>query len=76
MGTFMTFSLHVHFIVNKFKTFGMALNVLSINNNLGVDIEFRSPLNIVIGFLRPWLYSCIAIVLKQEVQLAIKKHLN
>ncbi len=49
----MTFSLHVHFIVNKFKTFGMALNVLSINNNLGVDIEFRSPLNIVIGFLRP-----------------------
>jgi hypothetical protein len=27
----------------------MALNVLSINNNLGVDIEFRSPLNIVIG---------------------------
>jgi hypothetical protein len=39
---------------------------------LGHDIESKSPWNFLLGFVKLQLYSCIPIALKQEVQLTFK----
>jgi hypothetical protein len=46
------------------------------SNNLGVDIESRSPWNFLLGFLKSQLYSCILVALKQEMQLAFRFSLD